>query len=89
MSELPHGESNLPHGESHVPQTRRTRRGGLLAQPYTAKLVASQLSIRSDQLRGNGLTPGEHDGRSGSEKAADIDLAELLDVAAEELRAVS
>jgi hypothetical protein len=81
--------SELPHGESQLPQTRRTRRGGLLAQPYTAKLVASQLSIRVDQLRGNGVTEGEPDYRSNSERVADNDLADLLETAAEELRAVS
>lgn len=83
-------ESVMTNGESPPPQPRRARRGGrLIDQPFTAKLVASQLLLRADELRGpRGESNGSGDYRSPAEKAADIDLADLLKTAAEELRAI-
>lgn len=83
MSET--AQEHALNGES-PPPTRRARRGGrLIDQPYTAKLIASQLLVRADELRAN----GHHEPRSAAEQRADADLADLLKTAAEELRAVS
>lgn len=73
------------NGES-PPTQRRTRRGGrLIDQPFTAKLIASQLLVRADELR----STAQHEPRSAAEQRADADLADLLKTAADELRAVS
>jgi hypothetical protein len=79
----------MSENEQDSPPTRRRGVKRLIDQPFTAKLIASQLSIRVEQLRSNGQEAGEPDYRRPAETTADNDLADLLATAADELRAVS
>lgn len=66
---------------------RRRRSASLLDERHTRRLVASQLMIRVEALKGSSNGFGDNGHRPAAEQAADQDLAELLSDVADELRA--